>query len=94
MLLILVVRRQKNNVRYPYNDKVELRKHSDVIAALKFMEQDEKIEKIKGVHGATPLLLVHDFDVVWGCPVDYMHCCLLGIMKLLLWLWFDSKNHK
>ncbi len=25
--------------------------------------------------------------------MDYMHCCLLGIMNLLLSLWFESKNH-
>lgn len=41
----------------------------------------------------SPLVLIPGFDIIVGCPVDYMHCVLLGITNLLLRLWFDTKNH-
>lgn len=84
--------KNKPNIRYPDVANVELRKHSEIFEILNEMKQNE-IDKLKGVQDATPLLLLADFDVFWGSPVDYMHCCLLGIMNLLLSLWFDSKNH-
>ena len=35
-----------------------------------------------------------DFDIINNNPIDYMHCVLLGVMRTLVSLWFDSKNHK
>ena len=43
--------------------------------------------------GFSALGLLHTFDPVWGCPVDYMHGVTLGVMKLLFSLWFDSSHH-
>ena len=34
------------------------------------------------------------FDVVLGMVPDYMHGCLLGVTKTLLYKWFSSTNHK
>ena len=31
-------------------------------------------------------------DIIEGTAIDYMHCVLLGIVKMLLQLWF-SKEH-
>ena len=30
------------------------------------------------------------FDAIKGVAIDYMHCILLGVMKMLMMLWFDS----
>ena len=34
------------------------------------------------------------FDVVLGMVPDYMHGCLLGVTKTLLYKWFSATNHK
>lgn len=38
--------------------------------------------------------MVPKFDLVRGVAVDYMHCVLLGVTRLLLRLWFDSSHHR
>ena len=40
------------------------------------------------------LFSLPDFDIVNNNPIDYMHCVLLGVVRTLILLWFDSKNHK
>ena len=34
------------------------------------------------------------YDIIAGTAVDYMHCTLLGVMKYLLSLWFNSEHSK
>ena len=34
------------------------------------------------------------FDVVLGMVHDYMHGCLLGVTKTLLYKWFSATNHE
>ena len=41
--------------------------------------------------GTSPL--TSHLDLVDGIPVDYMHCVLLGVSKLLMTRWFDSSYH-
>jgi hypothetical protein len=50
--------------------------------------------KVFGVKGFSILGQLKTFDPVWGCPVDYMHGITLGVMKLLMSLWFESSHHK
>lgn len=47
-----------------------------------------------GVLGVTSLALMPWFDVVLGMVPDYMHGCLLGVTKTLLYKWFSATNHK
>ena len=49
-----------------------------------------------GVKGRSVLhsLRLPEFDIIKGCPVDYMHCVLLGVTRKLLSLWFDPKHHR
>jgi len=47
---------------------------------------------IKGVKGISPL--ADCLDLVECNPVDYMHAVLKGIMGRLMYLWFDTKNHR
>jgi len=47
-----------------------------------------------GVKGFSVLGQLNAFDPIWSCPVDYMHGIALGVMKLLMSLWFESCYHK
>ena len=33
-----------------------------------------------------------NYNIVQGNVIDYMHCVLLGVTKMLLQLWFNSKH--
>ena len=35
-------------------------------------------------------MFVPSFDIIRGVALDYMHCILLGVVKMLLNLWFDK----
>ncbi|CAH3024406.1 unnamed protein product [Porites evermanni] len=45
---------------------------------------------VKGVKGMTWSMLFSGFDIINGVTIDYMHCILLGITKMLLTLWTDK----
>ncbi|KAG5674200.1 hypothetical protein PVAND_004182 [Polypedilum vanderplanki] len=42
--------------------------------------------------GTSPFEQIKDLDMVSNFPIDYFHCVLLGIMRKLLSLWFDTKG--
>jgi len=48
---------------------------------------------VNGVKGVSPLLSVPLFNIVTGFVPDYLHCVLLGIVRMFSALWFDSANH-
>ena len=50
--------------------------------------------QVNGVKGPSWLSVVPCFDLVEGVSVDYMHCVLLGVCRLLLRLWLQSSNHQ
>ena len=52
------------------------------------------LQAVYGVKGKCVFHLLSDFDVIENDPIDYMHCILLGVMRTLTSLWFDSKHHK
>ncbi|KXJ23145.1 hypothetical protein AC249_AIPGENE10506 [Exaiptasia diaphana] len=47
---------------------------------------------INGVRGPSWFAALEHHDIILGTAVDYMHCVLEGVMKLLLELWFTSKG--
>lgn len=47
---------------------------------------------VNGVKGPCWLAALKYYDIMEGTAIDYMHCVLLGIVKMLLRLWF-SKEH-
>ncbi|KAJ8022423.1 hypothetical protein HOLleu_37316 [Holothuria leucospilota] len=47
----------------------------------------------EGVKSISPLLLLPEFDIVQGFPVDYMHAACEGVVEQLLDLWTDKVNH-
>ena len=41
----------------------------------------------------SPLCKLQYFDIVQGNSIDYMHSVLLGVVRKIMKLWFDSSNH-
>ena len=46
--------------------------------------------QVNGVKGPSWLSCLRSFNFINGMSVEYMHCALLGVSKLLLSLWTDS----
>lgn len=44
---------------------------------------------VKGVKGMIWSMFLPGFDIITGVTIDYMHCVLLGITKMMLTLWTD-----
>lgn len=51
-----------------------------------------KYSAVCGVKGYSWFMFIPGFDIIKGIAVDYMHCVLLGVTKMLMTLWFD-KSH-
>ncbi|KAL1446704.1 hypothetical protein MTO96_028757 [Rhipicephalus appendiculatus] len=47
---------------------------------------------VNGLKGASPLVKLPHFDLVWGYTVEYMHSVLLGVTRQFADYWFDSSN--
>ena len=47
---------------------------------------------VLGIKGPSWLSTIPKYDLVGGNVIDYMHCVLLSLTKMLLKLWFDSEN--
>lgn len=71
------------------SDDYVLRSHNDMIKTYTRLRN----APIKGVKSISCLVAANDFDLIYSFSIDYMHCALLGIVKKLLNLWLDSKNH-
>ncbi|XP_066915002.1 uncharacterized protein [Clytia hemisphaerica] len=69
------------------------RSHSETVKLANQVLQSNDKKPIFGVKGPSPLMLLKSYDLVRGVAVDYMHCVLLGVTKLMMLLWFDS-SHK
>ncbi|XP_067206760.1 uncharacterized protein [Linepithema humile] len=55
-------------------------------------ERNDRKRYVKGVKGPTVLLQLHFFDLITGFVPDYMHCILLGVIRLHTELLFDSSR--
>ncbi|XP_053398926.1 uncharacterized protein LOC123537936 [Mercenaria mercenaria] len=78
---------------FPYDCNSEsghasVRKHSESVKQARDAEVAGKSQY--GVKGVTVLTNLSYFDVIRNVTVDYMHCVLLGVQKMLLTLWTDS----
>jgi Transposase family tnp2 len=78
-------------VRYTNLPNIEKRTHESVISDMK-LAHETKIT-INGMKGLSPLAAFPKFDVIHGLSIDYMHCALLGVGKMLLEMWLDPSNH-
>ena len=60
----------------------------------KFSRQaTEKGGVVSGIKGPSWLSTIPNYNIVDGNCMDYMHCVLLGVTRMLLRLWFDSEHH-
>jgi hypothetical protein len=50
-------------------------------------------EPVFGEKGPTMLSLIPSFNLVTGFFPDYMHCVLLGVVRQMISLWFDTSSH-
>ena len=55
-------------------------------------EAVESGKPVFGVKGPCWFSVVPNYQVIESNVVDYMHCVLLGVTKMLLKLWFDTEN--
>ena len=73
---------------------IEKRMHDQT---LQFAKEAENLKRsgslnstVKGVKGMIWSMFLPGFDIITGVTIDYMHCVLLGITKMLLPLWTDN----
>lgn len=45
-----------------------------------------------GVKNISPMISFEAFDIIHSFSIDYMHCILLGVVRLLLDLWLDPSS--
>lgn len=48
---------------------------------------------VNGVKGVSVFMLLPIFNIIRSFPPEYMHCILLGVVKLFLTSWLDSSNN-
>lgn len=70
----------------------EIRTHDTFIEAYNQLKRNKN--PVHGVKRVSCMIAAHPFDLARGFAIDHMHCCELGVMKKLLSLWLDTKNHK
>jgi len=71
-----------DNPSGPQRTSDELNAHSH--------EAIKKDEPVFGVKGPTWLSVIPNYSVINGNVVNYMHCVLSGVTKMLLKLWFSK----
>ncbi|CAG2218049.1 unnamed protein product [Mytilus edulis] len=59
--------------------------------ALQNMENKSKVIAVNGIKGPSWLTFFPLFNIIDGIAIDYMHGVLLGVMKLMLKLWFSPQ---
>jgi hypothetical protein len=78
-------------IRYTNKNNIQERTHENSVDDMKLAHLMKTT--INGFKGISPLVGFPEFNVIEGFAIDYMHCVLLGVMKLLLELWLNSCNH-
>lgn len=84
-----------HTLSYPFNMENpnghhEVRTHASHV---KNAEEAQLYKVVLGVKGLTWFSYLPKFDTIRGTAIDYMHCILLGVVKMLATLWFE-KSHK
>ncbi|KAG8177448.1 hypothetical protein JTE90_008632 [Oedothorax gibbosus] len=79
-----------NQIRY-CSDKFDDR--TDVKIREEMLFCTSQSTTVSGVKRVSPLYVLPNFDLVNGFVIDYMHAVLLGVAKLTVTLWTDSKSH-
>lgn len=76
-------------VRYVKKDGIRDRTHNGILRTYQKLSSSP----IDGIKAVSCMVAASEFDLINGYGIDYLHCALLGVMKKLLDLWLNSKNH-
>jgi len=83
---------------YPYNSLHSFGHCENRTKETHYANTREALEEssiVKGVKGPSWLMKLKHYDIIRSTSIDYMHCVLLGVMKLLMSLWFNTThNHE
>lgn len=63
------------------------------VSYVKNVEEVQLNRMVFGVKGFIWFLYLFKFDIIRGIVIDYMYCILLGVVKMLVILWFE-KSYK
>lgn len=58
----------------------------------KSIGEGSKVQNMVGVVGTSVFAIVPKFDIILGTTIDYMHCVLSGIGKMMLGMFINSTN--
>lgn len=86
--LIKKDRKTKAVVRFVAK-KYPSRTHGDILST--YMKL--KSTPINGVKSISCMIAACDFDLIDGFSIDYLHCALLGVTRLLMNLWLNTEYH-
>lgn len=84
----LVKSAKSSVVRFIRRENVALRTNREMLKAYQIPNN----LTMKGVKSISCMFGAIDFDLVNGFSIDYMHCVLLGVMRKLFDLWFETRN--
>lgn len=88
-----IVKQGKGHCRsFPYRENPCPKRNQETVTIC--MRNGTSANRIKGFKGESALLNLKDFDIVAGCPPDYMHGALLGVTKSLLHKWLSPTESK
>ena len=89
---------------YPFNeanletghgqDRTHKQTQEFAASAMRQTAVDGKPSSVNGVKGYSWAMFIPKFDIIRGVGIDYMHCALLGVVKMLLSLWVNKHYHK
>lgn len=69
-----------------------VRSHSDVVHDAAKSTRNKNVTHVRGIKGPSALMFCPLFDCVKGISIDYMHLLCLGVVRMLLNLWFNAKH--
>lgn len=86
------VENKKTSVIRYLKGNYNLRSHEDFIKAYRLLNLASSTP-INGIKTMSCMISAIEFDLVHSFAIDHMHCTELGVMKKILDIWLNSKNH-
>lgn len=84
---------KKSYVRYLKEEvPSKLRTHANCVALCHEIHKRKTAPETSGFKGIPSMILFKEFDLIDGFVTDWMHGSLLGIIKLLLDIWFGKRK--
>lgn len=79
-------------VRYPKEENMRLRTHSETINFMKRVENSSPKVNLNGIKGVSAIVgFPKGYDIINSFAIDYMHGIALGVAKDLIKIWLGKK---